>query len=236
MKIEVISFYSQSTFLMSLYKKIKMNLHRAKQDFLPIFAQQADFLCKSTSLLAGMLDTNDVQVWRRSEREIKSCEVQGDALLTEFHEMLSGRWLMKVNKLDLQAVSMAMDDCLDAIKDTAKALLIYHPQRIDPQLKDLSQTAAAQSEAISELVRQMSDIKKNLSSISMGCERVTELEHTADEAYEDYIGFIFRDVDDVRELIKYKNLSEMLENVTDAHKKISDNVRKLLLNYLSDIS
>ena len=66
------------------------------------------------------------------------------------------------------------------------------------------------------------------------CERVTELEHTADEAYEDYIGFIFRNVDDVRELIKFKNLSEMLENTTDAHKKISDNVRKLLLNYLSD--
>ena len=52
--------------------------------------------------------------------------------------------------------------------------------------------------------------------------------------YEDYIGFIFRNVDDVRELIKYKNLAEMLENATDAHKKISDRVRDLLLNYLSD--
>ena len=41
-------------------------------------------------------------------------------------------------------------------------------------------------------------------------------------------------VSDVRELIKYKNLAEMLENVTDAHKKISDMVRNLLLNYLSD--
>ena len=29
-------------------------------------------------------------------------------------------------------------------------------------------------------------------------------------------------------------LAEMLENVTDAHKKISDRVRNLLLNYLSD--
>ena len=219
---------------MSIYKKLKMYLHRAKHDFFSILAQQSDFISKSTALLVKMLDTSDADDWKRIEREIKSCEVQGDALLTEFHEMLSGRWLIKVNKLDLQAVSMAMDDCIDVIKDTAKAILIYHPERIDPQLKELAQIAKSQSEAIGLLVRQLSDIKKNLSAISTSCERVTELEHTADEAYEDYIGFIFRDVSDVRELIKYKNLSEMLENTTDAHKKISDNVRKLLLNYLSD--
>lgn len=219
---------------MSIYKKLKMYLHRAKHDFFSILAQQSDFISKSTALLVKMLDTSDADDWKRIEREIKSCEVQGDALLTEFHEMLSGRWLIKVNKLDLQAVSMAMDDCIDVIKDTAKAILIYHPERIDPQLKELAQIAKSQSEAIGLLVRQLSDIKKNLSAISTSCERVTELEHTADEAYEDYIGFIFRDVSDVRELIKYKNLSEMLENATDAHKKISDNVRKLLLNYLSD--
>lgn len=219
---------------MSIFKKLKMYLHRAKHDFFSILAQQSDFISKSTALLVRMLDTSDADDWKRIEREIKSCEVQGDALLTEFHEMLSGRWLIKVNKLDLQAVSMAMDDCIDVIKDTAKAILIYHPERIDPQLKELAQIAKSQSGAIDLLVRQLSDIKKNLSAISTSCERVTELEHTADEAYEDYIGFIFRDVSDVRELIKYKNLSEMLENTTDAHKKISDNVRKLLLNYLSD--
>ncbi len=219
---------------MSFYKKFKMKLHRAKHDFFSILAQQSDFISKSTALLVQMLDSSDEDDWKRFEREIKSCEVQGDALLTEFHEMLSGRWILKVNKLDLQAVSMAMDDCIDVIKDTAKAIIIYHPERIDQQLKDLAQIARSQSETIAALVRQLTDIKKNLASISTSCERVTELEHTADEAYEDYIGFIFRDVSDVRELIKYKNLSEMLENATDAHKKISDNVRKLLLNYLSE--
>lgn len=219
---------------MSLYKRIKLLFHRSKHDFIPILAQQSGFISKSTLLLVQMLDSDDPDEWKRIEKEIKVCEVQGDALLTEFHEMLSGRWLMNVNKLDLQTVSMAMDDCLDVVKDTAKAILIYHPERIDPQLKELAQIARSQSVAIADLIRQLTDIKKNLSSISTSCERVTELEHTADEAYEDYIGFIFRNVDDVRELIKFKNLSEMLENTTDAHKKISDNVRKLLLNYLSD--
>ena len=219
---------------MDILKKIKMNLRGAKHDYVPILVQQTNFLSKTTSLLVEMLTCEDHGKWVKYEREIKSCEVQGDALLTEFHEMLSGRILVQVNKLDLQSVSMAMDDCLDAIKDTSKAVLIYQPDHIDDQLVELAQTASAQSEALVDMIPLLEDIKKNLTSISLACERVTELEHSADEAYEDYIGYIFRNVDDVRELIKYKNLSEMLENVTDAHKKISDRVRNLLLNYLSD--
>ncbi len=219
---------------MGLYKKIKMALRGGKHDYVPILIQQADFISKSSSLLSDMFSSSDRGLWVSAEREIKSCEVQGDALLSEFHEMLSGGLMMKVNKLDLQSVSMALDDCVDAIKDTAKAILIYQPERIDDQLVELSQIAKAQSAALQDLFPLLYNIKRNVSAISLCCDRVTELEHTADESYEEYIGFIFRNVDEVRELIKYKNLAEMLENTTDAHKKITDRVRNLLLNYLSD--
>ena len=219
---------------MGLYKKIKMALRGGKHDYVPILIQQADFISKSSSLLSDMFSSSDRGLWVSAEREIKSCEVQGDALLSEFHEMLSGGLMMKVNKLDLQSVSMALDDCVDAIKDTAKAILIYQPERIDDQLVELSQIAKAQSAAIQDLFPLLYNIKRNVSAISLCCDRVTELEHTADESYEEYIGFIFRNVDEVRELIKYKNLAEMLENTTDAHKKITDRVRNLLLNYLLD--
>ncbi len=219
---------------MGLYKKIKMALRGGKHDYVPILIQQADFISKSSSLLSDMFSSSDRGLWVSAEREIKSCEVQGDALLSEFHEMLSGGLMMQVNKLDLQSVSMALDDCVDAIKDTAKAILIYQPERIDDQLVELSQIAKAQSAALQDLFPLLYNIKRNVSAISLCCDRVTELEHTADESYEEYIGFIFRNVDEVRELIKYKNLAEMLENTTDAHKKITDRVRNLLLNYLSE--
>ena len=219
---------------MRLYKKIMMLLRGGKHEYVPILVRQTDYLCKTTTLLAEVFGTSDPEVWLRNEKEIKSCEVQGDALLTEFHEMLSGSLMVQVNKLDLQSVSMAMDDCLDAIKDTSKAVLIYRPAQIDYQLEELARIAESQSQALRDMIPLLGEIKKNVSAISLCCERVTELEHAADEDYEDYIGYIFTNVSDVRELIKYKNLAEMLENVTDAHKKISDMVRNLLLNYLSD--
>ena len=190
--------------------------------------------CKTSSLLVDMFETDDIDLRAGMEKEIKSCEAQGDALMTEFHEMLSVHPFVRLNKLDLQSVAMAMDDCLDAIKDTSKAVLIYRPAKLDDQLKDLAQMAKSQSEVIHDVIPLLVDLKKNLPAISMACERVTELEHAADDAYEEYVGYIFVNENDTRELVKYKNLAEMLENATDAHKRISDNIRKLLLNYLAD--
>ena len=216
---------------MGLLKRFRMLFRGTRHDFVPILAQQTDFLCKTSSLLVEMFGTDDVELRSGMEKEIKSCEAQGDALLTEFHEMLSARPFIQVNKLDLQAVAMAMDDCLDVIKDTSKAVLIYRPAKLDDQLKDLAQMAKSQSEVIHDTIPLLVDLRRNLSAVSMACERVTELEHAADDAYEEYM---FGNEENTRELIKYKNLAEMLENATDAHKRISDNIRKLLLNYLVD--
>mgnify|MGYP002453178212 FL=1 len=206
----------------------------AGHDFVPILTQHTDFLSKTSSLLVDMFETDDIDLRAGMEKEIKSCEAQGDALMTEFHEMLSVHPFVRLNKLDLQSVAMSMDDCLDAIKDTSKAVLIYRPAKLDDQLKDLAQMAKSQSEVIHDVIPLLVDLKKNLPAISMACERVTELEHAADDAYEEYVGYIFINENDTRELVKYKNLAEMLENATDAHKRISDNIRKLLLNYLAD--
>ena len=116
---------------MGLLKRFRMLFRGTRHDFVPILAQQTDFLCKTSSLLVEMFGTDDVELRSGMEKEIKSCEAQGDALLTEFHEMLSARPFIQVNKLDLQAVAMAMDDCLDVIKDTSKAVLIYRPAKLD---------------------------------------------------------------------------------------------------------
>ena len=227
-------FIGYKKMFMGVIKRMRAFFRGSRHDFVPILARQTDFLCKTSSLLVEMFGTDDVELRSRMEKEIKSCEVQGDALLTEFHEMLSGRPFVQVNKLDLQAVAMAMDDCLDVIKDTSKAVLIYRPVKLDDQLRELAQMAKSQSEVLHDTIPLLVDLKKNIPAISMACERVTELEHAADDAYEEYMGYIFSNEENTRELIKYKNLAEMLENATDAHKRISDNIRKLLLNYLAD--
>ncbi len=78
----------------------------------------------------------------------------------------------------------------------------------------------------------LGDLRHNFSQISLGCDRITELEHAADDAYEEYIGYIFTQEKNAIELMKYKNIAETLEAATDAGKTVSDNIRKIILRYV----
>ena len=208
-----------------------LKLFSRKRDLIPLFTQQGAFLSQASATLADMLESVDEEKWKRCEKQIKTLEVQGDALVTEFYEQINGRFVGGLETLDLQTVAMCMDDCLDVVKDISKAVLIYRPRKIDPQLQELSQILREESHALKEMLPLLWDAKRKFTSIILQCDRVTELEHAADDVYEEYVGYIFANEPDLREMTKYKNLAEILEKATDNGKRVADNVRKLLLKF-----
>ena len=202
------------------------------QFYLPVFAQQATYLQHASKTLCAMMETMEMPKWRSLEKEVKACEVQGDALLTELHEQLSEKFMTRLKKIDIQAIAMSMDELLDHINDSAKSFHLYSPDRIDPQIADLAQYIHAQADALRQMVSYLGDIKAIYAQIALQCERITELEHAADDTYEEYIGFIFNNEKDAIQVIKYKNIAEQLEAATDAAKRVSDNVRKVILKHM----
>ena len=211
----------------SFFRKLRLQNHH----YLPVFAQQATYLLHASSTLCEMTDTMDPVKWRKMEKEIKACEVQGDALLTEFHEQLYEGLIRNIKRSDIQTVAMNIDDFLDNINDSAKSIPLYMPKRIDSHIVDLAQYINASADAIKKLTPLFVDMKKNYAKIAVQCERITELEHAADETLAEYIGYIFTHESDPIELMKYKNIAEAFEAATDAAKRVSDGVRKIILRY-----
>jgi uncharacterized protein Yka (UPF0111/DUF47 family) len=106
------------------------------------------------------------------------------------------------------------------------------PKRIDSQISDIAQYIKAQSDALKKMMALFGDVKKNYAQIAVQCERITELEHAADDAFAEYIGYIFTHESDAIELMKYKNIAEAFEATTDAAKTVSDSVRKIIMRYV----
>lgn len=227
----VIWFYKQNDANMkirNLFRKFRGHRHH----YAPSFAQQATYLQQAADALCRMTETMDHSEWKRLEKEVKACEVQGDALLNEFYEQLYEKVITSIRRADLQTIALNIDELLDHINDSAKSILLYLPQRIDPQLRDLAQYIRAEADAIKSIASLLGDLRHNFSQISLGCDRITELEHAADDSYEEYIGCIFTQEKNAIELMKYKNIAETLEAATDAGKTVSDNIRKIILRYV----
>ena len=203
-----------------------------RHHFAPVFSQQATFLQHASEALCAMTETVDAPKWRRLEKEVKACEVQGDALLAEFHEQLYENIMRSIRRSDMQIIAMSIDDFLDHINDSAKSILLYMPARIDQQIKDLANYIHAEADAIKAIMNLFENMEENYSQIAVQCERITELEHAADDAFADYIGYILTHESNAIEVMKYKNIAESFEAATDSAKHVSDHVRKILLRYV----
>ena len=201
------------------------------RELVPIFERQASLLEGSARLLSEMQQTLDPSRWRQSFYDIRSYEHQGDAMLTEFREVLRTLPLGMSVRRELSTIAMALDDTLDVVKDASNAVNIYNPAKIDPQLQELTRIIVEEARALRQIFPLLTDIRKNTSAILLQADRVTELEHDADEAYEAYVGYIFSEEPDIREMTKYKNLAELYEKATDTGKRVSDCIRILLMRY-----
>ena len=204
---------------------------KAKSHFLPIFVQQVALCRQASSALYGIVRTSERSEWARLEKEVKQCEVQGDALLAEFYEILYEVLLYPIDRDDLQILAMDIDVFLDRINTSAKSIMLYMPEKIDQPIADLAQYIDMEAEAMIRIISLMDDLKENFSDIIMQCDRITELEHAGDDSYEEYIGNIFRNEHNAVELMKYKNLAEVFEDTTDGAKRFSDHIRKILMRY-----
>lgn len=203
-----------------------------RQHHVHVFVQQATFLQHASEALCSMTETSDVLKWRSLEREVKACEVQGDALLTEFHEQLYENIMTSIRRSDMQTIAMGIDEFLDHINDSAKSILLYMPERIDVQIRDIAQYINAEADSLRIMMGLLTDMKKNYAQISLQCERITELEHAADDAFAEYMGYIFTNESNAIDVMKYKNIAEAFEAATDAAKVVSDSVRKIILRYV----
>ncbi len=215
-------------------KKMRLlrRLFRKKKRYFPLFMKQAEYIQAASSILVQMMQTTDRDEWFSCENKIKTYEVQADELLTEIYEDLYDSIIGQVSRTDLQTIAMSADDFIDKINASAKSVLLYFPKKIDSRLEDIATYIMSSADALGDIMQHLSDFTGNFSKIIRQCDRITELEHAADEAYEEYVGYIFQNETDPIELMKYKNIAEILEETSDTAKRVSDNIRMILLRYM----
>ena len=216
---------------MKLFKQVKKFVPFQKKELLLIYSKQAAYIRQASSMLCRLVETDDVNQWKVYYKEVKSCEIKGDAILAQIDEQIYETVLSATTKNDLQTIAMSSDDFLDNIDSAAHSILLYHPEAIALQLKDMAGYIENAASALEKLMQYFVNLEDNISELFMQCERITELEHETDGSYAEYIEYLFQNETDAIRLMKYKNIAEAFETTMDSAKAISDYVKKVLIRH-----
>jgi predicted phosphate transport protein (TIGR00153 family) len=200
-----------------------------EKHFFPTYSKQAETAQIAAKYLKELVKSDDPEERKLLTRMIKKQETTGDELLRDFYIELNEAFVTPFDREDMNALAMDLDKFLDFINHSAKTILMYNPKKIDKQIKEIVDNIHEDATTIMQVFDLLEDLGKNHQQISDLCQKVTLIEHAVDDIYGDYISYLFENEKDEIELLKYKEIAQVVEDTTDRAKEVTSTVKSLLI-------
>jgi hypothetical protein len=148
-------------------------------------------------------------------RLIDDAEHAADRITAETIRLLHKTFITPLDRDHIHQLINALDDICDLIQDTAESLTLYDVRAITPEAARLADIGLKCCERVKDVVLLLGVQKEKFEAILRTCEEIDRLESDADRVMRAALSKLFREEQDVRELVKLKAIYELLEAITD---------------------
>jgi predicted phosphate transport protein (TIGR00153 family) len=198
----------------------------AETKFYEWFEKASGNLLEAAEALQDLLDHYE-QVDHKVAR-ITELEHRGDFIVHEVMHLLMHTMIIPLDSEDVERLISALDDALDKIEATAVRMVIFQvetPTERARQLGHLIRNAA------SELHQAMPNLreKKNFRLVNEHIKEINTIENNGDQILRDALVDIVRHKDDIFNLIRWKEIYEMLEEATDRMEDVADVLQRVVI-------
>lgn len=197
--------------------------------FFPLFEQSAENMVKASVLLKDLMAVNDNDIHERLNKEIKEIEHIGDEITDKTYEQLNKSFITPFDREDIHELTAHIDDVLDSINGVSRRICLYKPKNLIHGYREMADLIYLGAREIETAISCLKDPVKYKDKITAACERVTDIEHKADEMY--FIGAsqLFEKETDTRELLKNNKILEILERCVDEEEDVTDTIKAILI-------
>jgi len=207
---------------------IRRKLLPREDKFYPLFEEMAALTCRAAQLLGKILEQSDLASSPDSFREIKLLETKADDLVHQVFDQIDTTFITPFDREDIQRLTMKMDDVMDNINAASQRIQYYKPLKPMSGFSDLNLVVIRGCEQIRIAIMELRNLKKP-DKINEACVKINELENLGDDIYHQLISKLFAEETDALELIKNKEILEMLEFATDRIEDVSDILKTIII-------
>jgi predicted phosphate transport protein (TIGR00153 family) len=180
--------------------------------FFELFNAHAEQIVRAARALSALM--KNFAERDKFAQEIDEAEHAADRITADAIRMLHKTFITPLDRDQIHSLVNAMDDICDLIQDTAESINLYDVRRITPETERLADIGLNCCERVKEVIALVGDPKSG-EVVLKTCEEIDRLESDADRVLRAAMSRLFREEQDVREIIKMKAIYELLEEVTD---------------------
>jgi len=194
-----------------------------EEKFFDLFEQQAANIMAAAGVLEELvLDYPNAQA---KVQRIRDLEHQGDTLTHEVVKKLNTTFITPIDREDIYALASRLDDVLDLIDAVADRLVLYRITKPTSGCLDMAKIIVKTAEDTDRAVRCL----RTLSPVYLKhAVEVNRLENAADRLLRDLLAGLFDGTDPV-EIIKWKEIYETMEAVTDRCEDVVNVIEGIVL-------
>jgi predicted phosphate transport protein (TIGR00153 family) len=195
--------------------------------FFDMTAEQVKVISDAVSYLKKMVEKEDYS--EENVKKIKELEQQCDTLSHEIIDILNETFITPIDREDIHKIVNEIDDIMDLINVVANRLYIYKIKTVkNTYFPEFLENITDAVDAVKNAILSLKDIKKPRRILEY-CIEINRLENSGDSIREKAIMELFEKEKDPIEIIKWKEIYEVLETVLDSCEKVARTIEEVLV-------
>ncbi len=198
----------------------------AEVKFYDYFEKASANLLVGARLLQSLLENCDNM--DEKVAQLTEIEHQGDFIVHEVTNLLPRTLITPIDGEDIQRLVSSIDDALDAIHQVALRMQIYQVLESKKPARRLASLVVESSQELDGAVRGLRE-KKQYEQVRQRIVQINTLENHGDRVLHEGLSNLVLHRDDIFEFIRWKELYELLEDITDRIEDAGDVIQRVII-------
>jgi len=194
--------------------------------FFDLFNAHAERIVEGARELAAMIGTfKDLDA---HAQRIDAVERAADKITHECMTLLHKTFITPFDRDQIHQLINTMDDILDLIQDVAESVALYDLRSVTPEARQLAEICQRCCDRVQTVVGLLTDVKRS-DAILKVCEEIDRLESDADRVMRSALSKLFREENDLKQVMKMRVVYDLLETITDRCEDVANIVEGIVL-------
>jgi predicted phosphate transport protein (TIGR00153 family) len=214
----------------SIMLKLFQKVMPKEEKFFDLFERHAATLVGGADSLVRLIEGSDIA---GSCREIHDFENAADDVTRDVLVAVRRSFITPFDRSAITALISSMDDAVDEMWQTAKAITLYEVTAFEPQLLEMSRLGAEAARLVAEALPLMRNIGRNGARLHQLTEDIVHLEGRADDLHQQGLKYLFQTYGRTSpmDFIVRREIFSHVERVLDRLEDVADEVQGIVIDH-----
>src|SRR6187401_496934 len=198
--------------------------------FFQLFESVSEELVKMGEKLKEVVNEPDFDKRAQLIQEIEDMEHVNDDLTHNIFTELGKNFITPFDREDIHYLASSLDDIADYIYASAKKINFYRVNPNDMGMKKMAELIEQGAMQVRIAVAELRDMK-NMRNITEALVKINSIENQADDIFDMSIEKLFATEPDAKEVIKKREIYQVMEIVTDKCEDASNVIESIIIKY-----